>query len=130
MPGFKLQIVVVGVRAETKLFNCNSVLFFLGFFFFPFLFVKVFAVVNDLTNRWTGIRCDFNQIEIERFCQLQSACGCGYFMTVVGFDYPNLWCVNFIIQSRPVFFDWRPSKITFCDSFPRSLVNLQVVFCH
>jgi hypothetical protein len=55
MPGFKFQIMVVGIRAESNFFYGNGMLLLLSLFFLFLFLVLIFAIVNYLANWWAGI---------------------------------------------------------------------------
>ena len=68
----KIEIVFVGLRSETYFLDYDFRAFGFHFFLFLFELIQKFAVVDNLTYRRIGGRCNFYQIRIFSFGHGQS----------------------------------------------------------
>ncbi len=63
----ELKVMRIGTWPKTNFFKRNGVRFLALFFFLFLLFVPVFAVVDNLADRWFRIRGDLNEIQVIAF---------------------------------------------------------------
>ena len=98
----EIIIVIICMRTEAQLLKCNGMLFFLGFLLFFPLFVEKFLVIKDTADRRIRFGRDFHKVKPQIHCVFQRVPVAHNGMVAIGFDHPEFWSINILINTLRV----------------------------
>ena len=114
---FKVEIVLIGIRAKTDLFDHNFKRLRLNLFLLLLLLVLKLRIVGHFANRRISVRRNLNQVKILLFCYfqriLQGINIHGYVLTYQPYSGGRYPFINFVRLFRPL---WASSErpVTYC----------------
>jgi hypothetical protein len=100
---FHLIVVLVDIGAHLDLFDLDDFLLLLGFVLLFLLFIFELAEVQDLHDRWVGVRADFKQVETNlkgALKRLAARHDAGHFAVLI--DQTYLGRPDFLIHTRAI----------------------------
>lgn len=102
---FELVIVIVGGRTKTQFLELSGVRLLTLILLLFLQFITVFAIVEDLADRWLRVRNDFQKVQTVGAGHLQSLFDAhdAHLLTILP-DKPDLRCPNILVDPYFVFF--------------------------
>jgi hypothetical protein len=98
---FCIAVVRVGFGPETNLLDSYNMLLFDILFFFPFLFVQIFAEIHNPADRRPAVRRDFYQVKVCLSRMLHRFINAYYAnLFVLGVNQTNRAYSNLLINSK------------------------------